>query len=464
MFFPPGHYVVDYLTVGSSSEVSVELIGSGKDCSILSGKNISGFVISKGTQRYDNIARIEGLNVSNSGGIGGIKVTGAAVGIIDCRAAGGIAIDSSLASGASIYDTEVVCSGNGVPNSPSPGNTPGTIGFCVGQGTIVDCRAQLCDIGYAMSGEGASCISCSSEVNNTGIRVGWSSAGETPAIGCSVQNFQTERCNTAMDLYNAQGCFIAGNILTGGAGTPGPTGGPITNMVWDSVGPQHLVTVTTTGPHYIPVGSHILQFDLNKPGFSAAWLPPAMAGIGYVTATVTSPNTFTYSGVVSNPGAFVAAEWNYPLQYTLRCRIVTETVIIANQLPMAASVASVDLDYGGAAQHRNNVFACAESNCGWLMPTNSANLAGWKFINCTATNNLAGFGTVPNAFGKMHFSDLPGQPGVYQDGPFEGQEFDILDGQRASDNRVAGFAEVVHGGGGGHYKVRYDGSKWTRIG
>jgi hypothetical protein len=70
---------------------------------------------------------------------------------------------------------------------------------------------------------------------------------------------------------------------------------------------------------------------------------------------------------------------------------------------------------------------------------------------------------VPFPFGYMHFSDLPGQSGVPQDGPFETQEYSIVDGQRR-EGGTAGFADIVTGGGSGHYKVRYDGTNWRRIG
>jgi hypothetical protein len=74
----------------------------------------------------------------------------------------------------------------------------------------------------------------------------------------------------------------------------------------------------------------------------------------------------------------------------------------------------------------------------------------------------------------MEFADLPGifthtDMTYYQD-PIEGQEYDIKDGQKyMGGNAVAAWGDEVIGGNtlpapGGHYRVRYDGRKWRRIG
>ena len=43
----------------------------------------------------------------------------------------------------------------------------------------------------------------------------------------------------------------------------------------------------------------------------------------------------------------VAAGWTYPLQYSMRCRKVSETVIVGNDLEVNAYIAGLDLDYDG---------------------------------------------------------------------------------------------------------------------
>ena len=94
-------------------------------------------------------------------------------------------------------------------------------------------------------------------------------------------------------------------------------------------------------------------------------------------------------------------------------------------------------------------MAC-DAASGFVLPS-PPNRASWSYLQI-------GRPTV-----NMRFADLPGQSGVYQTGPFEGQEYDIVDGQK-SRGGSAGFGDTVAGGGTGHYKVRYDGTNWIRVG
>jgi hypothetical protein len=45
----------------------------------------------------------------------------------------------------------------------------------------------------------------------------------------------------------------------------------------------------------------------------------------------------------------------------------------------------------------------------------------------------------------------------------EGQEYSITDGQKSTTGAAA-FGDTVIGGSTGHYKVRYNGTNWTRCG
>jgi hypothetical protein len=378
------------------------------------------------------------------------------------------AIDASAAVGASIYDCSCFGPGPvGAANSTSPGVPPGSIGFCLGTGGVaVNCRAHFCDITYALGGSGASLIGCSGENSNTVVRVGWGPSGETPACGCFITGLQTERSTVSIDLYNVQGCLISGCTFTGGGSVPSPLG-PITTASWSS-GTQ-LVTVTTKGNHNIPVGTQILVLNVNYPGFNSNYAPYfSQSGYPFILATVTSdhPNQFTYPGVKSDPGAWSGGEWTYPNKYGLRCRVVSDTAIIALESGNLVSLGSIDLDYDGAAHHKNNIFIAGHASYGWKLPSDTRQLAGWKFFNTTG-------GTLPGGIGAqnaipigMHFSDLPGQPGVPQPGPLEGQEYDITDGQK-SGGGAATWGDRVIGGSSGHYKVRYGGTAdpyWRRIG
>jgi hypothetical protein len=129
--------------------------------------------------------------------------------------------------------------------------------------------------------------------------------------------------------------------------------------------------------------------------------------------------------------------------------------------------ADVDLEYtpngGGAgqAEHRNNVFTSTNSTgFTWLAPTTTpGNFAGWKFMMVGAN------GANAHPFGKMTFANLP-SASVPQGLPIEAMEYDIIDGSKFgfTPPTAAAWSDQVIGGGNGHYKVRYDGSVWRRIG
>src|SRR5262249_19456509 len=74
VFFPAGSYRCNTpLIVGSNTDVGVQLVGAGKDCTAL------GFTfISKGANAFDNIERIDGLGAFST------RVTRAGVVITDC--------------------------------------------------------------------------------------------------------------------------------------------------------------------------------------------------------------------------------------------------------------------------------------------------------------------------------------------------------------------------------------------
>lgn len=46
---------------------------------------------------------------------------------------------------------------------------------------------------------------------------------------------------------------------------------------------------------------------------------------------------------------------------------------------------------------------------------------------------------------------------------FEGKEINIVDGQKKGSGKAA-FRDIVSGSGSDHYKVRYDGKNWRRVG
>src|SRR5262249_22415891 len=195
----------------------------------------------------------------------------------------------------------------------------------------------------------------------------------------------------------------------------------------------------------------------------------ATGGAGWVIAIRTGANTFDYdlpitftSGLPGNAG------WGYPGYYILRCRKVYDTTIIGNGFGQNCCLASIDLDFDGDThtQHRNNILSGTAPQDGIKLPSNTTNLAGWSFDKFSSARNTmegnsvgwTGAGTVANANGQMRFQDLPGQAGVFQPGPYEGQKFNIKDSPTAASGN---FATAVNtGGGGNHVKLRRDNSSW----
>jgi hypothetical protein len=476
VFFPPGSYAVSTLTVGSNNpNAGVQLVGSGKKATHLYGGSFTppGFMISKQAATYDNIERIEGLSVHGSQvlGCGAIRITANTVNgqvvannasIINCNVEGAVGIDTSTAVGVFIRDLgQMTGPLNNPPNAtPTPGPNLGTVGVYLGTGcTLAECRVQGgMDICYALSGQGASLIAgCAAEVCRTGVRVGWRPNAvtglgeEAPAIGCTVHAFQTERCETQIDLYNVTGCFIAGSTLTGTSG-PYPSLAQCTTLSWNSS--TQLVTVTTTHAHHInPVGPQLVMMTGGTP---SDYIPPAQYPCGIVVATVTGSNTFTYPGVTVSPASnpHSGGHWTYPLKYGIRCRKVYDTVILGCDFQQTSSIGDVDLECDGAADHRNNTFvACNAGGHGFVLPTtNPRNLSAWKFI---ATGmpfiNQWPPGGVCNPNGNLTFAALPASP-------LEGMEFDIKDSPIAALGNFG--ANVTVGGSGNHVKVRFDGSHW----
>lgn len=473
--FPPGTYkcVGSGLMVGTNDSAQrtngIQLIGSGGGA--FDNTNIDSqsagppghWVISKGTRTYDLIVRVEGLGFF---GTGAIKVTGEAVTIKSCSFNNHlVAVDASEAKGCSVTD----CAGAGGDGTVPFADTG--VGVYLGDNCIVsNCRIMGSNfITYALSGTGAAVMGgVSTEGTTIACRVGWGPADpnvigggmEVPAYACTVTGMQTERQLVSLDIYNATGCLVTGNILTGGH-APDPDKS-IGNLHW-SAG-----TVTaTTGGHGLPPGNTWILLSANA---GLAWNP---TGTTKTLVTNATPTTFTYP-LAANPGADTIGTWSYAPKYCIRVRKAHECVFAGNQVELNAALAAVDLDYNGEAVHSNNLFlSVAGVKGGWIPPV-GRNAAGWTFVQCGGNYGLFN-SAVNNPTGNLTFGNLPGQftpvfdpngIALYQGGPFEGQEFDIKDGSRFgfTPPTAASWGDQVIAGGSGKYKVRYDGSVWRRIG
>src|SRR5262249_39131565 len=122
--------------------------------------------------------------------------------------------------------------------------------------------------------------------------------------------------------------------------------------------------------------------------------------------------------------------------------------------------------YGSAPDATRNCFVCAtEGPYGWAgqNPANDPNQTGrgaFSYIMCglpaSASLSYSPSSALPNPIVNLPMAALSGNQ-------YEGKEAVIFDGQRQGGGQAA-FRDIVSGGGSGHYKVRYDGNNWRRVG
>jgi len=505
VYFPgPARYRlggVGFLTVGSNSTTArVDLVGNGKSGTLIIGTSARTPIISKGVGTNDNIGRIQGLAVVNASGPPAlIKIEGSAQSVIDVDLSsiqgGKCGLDASAATCAFVSG----CVGGGgvganAANNPPIGPPANTVGMYLGNCCAAyNCRLQGgLDIAYALSGNAPAVIACSSEVTMTGIRVGWGLIAGVPsevtAFGFCIHGYQCESTGSVdtaggagIVLYNCQGGIISGVQMQGQGGGSVP-GAPIRSMSWAATA-GGTATVTTTGNHNIPAGNFILQLFTTG---NTDWIPSYGGSPGFLLAQSTggaAPTTFTYALPRGAPPAAWTgndAKWSYAQYFAIRFRKVSGVSIQGCNCGINSGLATYDFNYNDASQnHSNNVLYGGQSSStlfgGVWLPQNTNThqrsiLAGWTFYGAGGQPNaLDGFGwrpvgyTVASPAGNMVFADLPGQAGVFQDGPFVGQEFDILDSPLANFTHFA--SRVVTGGGTNKVRLRWDGtSSWIITG
>jgi len=300
------------------------------------------------------------------------------------------------------------------------------------------------------------------------MRIGWgvvSNAGaEIPATGCLIASAQVEQSNIGMELYNCSGCIVLASLGGGHAGLPN-------EMSCSGTWASGIVTITTGTNHNIPVGTHVF-LQIESPS-NTAYIPNyASNANGILAATVTTANQFTYALAANPGGALTSGMYTYPLCFNFRFRKVSQCFIMTANSVSNVAIADYDMDYGGDvnAIQNNNVMTGINAAKGFILPR-AANKASWKYINCVGgTNYLSADVTstwqpanVPASAARvgfpdatMRFADLPGQTGVNQSGPFDGQEYIIIDSTVAATGNWN--ATVSAGGGSNRVKVRYDSS------
>jgi len=474
VFFPPGKYKVSSLAVGTNdaaySRAGVRIVGSGRECTVIE-PHAANWAISSGGRTYECIETIENIQL-NAGRLGSIQITGSNIRIVSVRFNGKFGIDATQANGAYIADCSGLYSG---PNSADAGPgygqaflASGSIGIALGNNCIAyDCRPGLYDVDIALSGYGANALSCSGDNANIGFRMGWgvsaSVAAEIPAVGCTIQGGQTEQTNVSYELYNCDSCAVFAGRFGGNAGLP-------VAVAVTGAYAAGTVTITTATNHNIGAnGTHVI-LQIANPS-KTDYIPNYGSGnaVGLVAATVTADNRFTYAlSPAPASNTLTSATWTYPLSYGYRARNVKNTLIVPGEVTSNV-VVTVDLDYGGEANivQNNNVIMGVDANQGWVVPR-GVNKAAWKYIQVRGGTNILASDVIsklmpfnaalpsarvsyPDA--TMNYADLPGQGGVNQSGPFEGQEYIIVDSNIAASGN---WNATVSGGGGNHVKVRYD--------
>jgi hypothetical protein len=220
-------------------------------------------------------------------------------------------------------------------------------------------------------------------------------------------------------------------------------------------------TVTTTQPHNLGIGGTWLELILNPPA-----LTPDGSGNQIVNVNVTNANQFTYSlggsATFSNPGT-----WNKPNLMGVTGPSFANVGYFSNILtsrPVAGSFSlnSPVFGTGGAT----NCFGCAtQGPYGWAGPNlgndpNQVAGSSFTYVMCglpaSASLSYSPSYALPNPIAYLKFAALSGNQ-------YEGKDAAIVDGQKKGGGKAA-FHDIVSGGGSDHYKVRYDGKNWRRVG
>jgi hypothetical protein len=462
VWFPTGDYVVySPLLTWRGGSTALRLLGAGKGASQIRYTG-PGWTITHDPRNPDgtpgggeSVTHIEGLRVDNgslkqesgairlAAGSANATIRGCDLGGFKCvDMAGRPQLGDSGTFGTSIHD----CSLNGpqqnrADSSIFAGAQPGSIGVCLGEGIMTDCRIMGYDIAIAMSQNGSSVIGCSGEGNNIFIRVGKNAHGDYIMLGFTIQGCQTERNYVDIDIGNGVGGLVAGNFTSGAFGPA--THAPIENMTWAN----GQVTVTTPGPHNIAVGRKI-RIEAS----------PTWGDVGdWVVTAVPSPTTFKYALPIQPTVPFGGNKiWNYRPLAPLRIRSCGNTAFMGNIWHPHGEFGSADFAStfsGGPGQIRAVSFIGETFPSGITVPDpTSLARSGLNFHQC--------FGVTP----FMRFVDLP-KPSNLALGfevPHENMQFTIIDGQKQGGG-VAGWNDIVTGGGSGHYLVRYNGANWRRI-
>jgi len=444
LFIPRGTYLIGSPPLFverrmGDGQGGLEIVGAGREATILTG-NYSGYLVKKSedvtaANDFDVMAHLTIRNESTAAGSGAFRLGLASRQslFLNCQFVGVIGlICEAEAYGPTFQDCVFVCSAPIAPaNSANPGPLAGSCGIFPRVSAVINCYAVGFDVGFGMN-HFTCLIGCSASRCNTGVRFGYVVTPATVSCGAFLSN-RFDRCKRGIECSYAGAIVVAGNVVSGDTGPADPA--PIQGITWSG----GTANATTVDAHNLPVRPTKLVLVTHPAGWT-----PRETGNEIVSCTRTGSNTFTYS-LAASPESFTSATWNYPLEYAIISSTnFQESAWIANVMSAVVSQASFD---SSAAGQRNSVCISMLGPYGWVV--NSTQRAGTNYISCG--------GTLNPPFGFMQFAFLPGQPGVIQP-RFEGQEYNI------ANATAAGFAGTVAGGGTNHYKIRFDGANWIRVG
>lgn len=489
VYLPQGVYYCNKpFSIGSNTKnVGVRIMGAGKNGTLFTtapgfsdptGVNVlfaSGSAASPPT--YDCIDSLQGLGHISC------RCARAGVSVDECDIStntNAIGCDVTQAKAASIRNCNLGSLQTISPEQVTDPNlqtlAPNSVGFAIASGSIMACRGGSgVDIPIAISGSGCYAVANSFEVAQGCYKVGWGPAtpgasfcSEVPAIGVVIESLQTERVNIPVILYNVRACLITGMQFTGGFGPTPDYGGLVTVLTAASLS-GGIATVTSAVPHNLPSGTTKLCLIINLgTGANSGWIPDqTTTQTGWILATRVDSTRFSYP-LSGSPPAYNSGDplkWSYSCQFGFRFRKVTDCLITACDTG-GRFLCDYDFAFDGSANvvHNNNSIRQCIGGTGAALPA-AANITAWAFdrmfLNSAGTNGIFG-DRAASVYGITKFANLPGQSGVNQVGPFESQEFTIIDSATAPSGN---FGAVISSGTGSPANTvklrRNNSSQWT---
>ena len=448
VWFPPGRYIVGAALHDNNSPHPVQIIGSGKYCTIIEGTLASDYILKKDNLLGQSFTRIENITIKNNSQAGG--------GGVLLRFLHGFLMQQAIIQGfisLHVADTQFNSTFINVELAGFGSYLIGHTGCITGQNTFVACTALGYDVGFQWGSRylgtdtggagGISMTGCRTEGNNTGILIGQRPSGATTSCQGTITAFSTERCSTGVYVKSGSALCMDGITLTGDVGPFRP----LTSASWSGGTATYISAVSISAMPDTASWANGTTRTITVNGMSNALYDVA-------NATATKVNNTTFTIVISNPGGTATGgNWSAECQYGLRienCQNSKFSAVTVGGNTEVGDVYMAALDGGGLTFQSVLVGS-------WVLPPNYGK-AGISYIQTNAPSLALPYASLPTS-GSSWMTFWLGLTG----GTPEGTEYDITDGQKAGTG-TALFGDIVVGGGAQHIKVRYNGTNWTRCG